>query len=312
MLNQSNITPKGWLAFELSVLRRLKFASAALPFAADANLGAYLKRWNVRVLANDLTLAGWTKAVAAIQNNGETLSEETVNTILEDVYVPRYRLNNESLRNWFNETDSWWFDNVRNNIECLASPITRAVASTIALGVGDYVLSFTEDTRELRLPLSNVYRRLWSIFPAPYNNGQTNVCRNGNAYEFIAEVENRADLMFLRLPRAHNLNQKNFLGQAAWREEFMRGGDDYWNAMEQAQAGRLGILVETKSQYLRLLEETLQTASHIAGWAIMHIEDGFISTSEIVEIISRIRRVDTIYTKDFSEVTGTKAVMITA
>ncbi len=312
MLNQSNITPKGWLAFELSVLRRLKFVSAALPFAGDANLGAYLKRWNVRVLANDPTLAGWTKAVAAIQNNGETLSEETVNAILEDVYVPRYRLNNESLRNWFNETDSWWFDNVRNNIECLASPITRAIASTIALGVGDYALSFTEDTRELRLPLSNVYRRLWSIFPAPFDNGQENVCRNGNAYEFVAEVENRADLMFLRLPRAHNLSQKNFLGQSAWREEFLRGGDDYWNAMEQAQAGRLGILVETKSQYLRLIEETLQTASHIAGWAIMHIEDGFITTPEIVEIISRIRRVDTIYTKDFSEVTGTKAVMITA
>ncbi|HEY0658124.1 MAG TPA: hypothetical protein VGD05_06605 [Pyrinomonadaceae bacterium] len=312
MLIQSNTTPKGWLAFELSVLRRLKFASAALPFASDANLGSYLKRWNVRVLANDLTLAGWTKAVAAIQNNGETLSDKTVDAVLEDAYVPRYRLNNESLRNWFGETDSWWFDNVRNNIECLPSPVARAVASTIALGVGDYVLSFTEETREMRQPLSNVYRRLWNIFPAPVNNGQNNVCRNGNGYDFIAEFENRADLMFLRLPRAHNLSQKNYLGQTAWREEFLRGGDDYWNALELAQAGRLGILVETKSQYLRLLEETLQTASHIPAWAITHVEDGFISSQEIVEVISRIRRVDTIYTKDFSEVTGTKAVIITA
>jgi len=312
MLNQSNITPKGWLAFELSVLRRLKFASAALPFNTDANLGSYLKRWNVRVLANDLTLAGWTKAVAAIQNNGETLSGDTVNAVLEDAYVPRYRLNNENLRNWFSETDSWWFDNVRNNIECLASPTARAVASTIAMSVGDYALSFTEETRELRQPLSNVYRRLWSIFPVPINNGQNNVCRNGNGYEFVAEVENRADLMFLRLPRAHNLNQKNYLGQAAWREEFLRGGDNYWNTMELTQAGRLGTLVETKSQYLRLLEETLQTASHIETWAITHVEEGFITTPEIVETVSRVRRVDTIYTKDFSEVTGTKAVIITA
>ncbi|HEX8286956.1 MAG TPA: hypothetical protein VF556_03115 [Pyrinomonadaceae bacterium] len=312
MLNQSNITPKGWLAFELSVLRRLKFASVMLPFVSDGNLGAYLKRWNVRVLANDLTLAGWTKAVAAIQNNGETLSDEAVNAVLEDAYVPRYRLNNESLRNWFGETDSWWFDNVRNNIECLSSPIARAVALTIAMSVGDYVLSFTEDTRELRHPLSNVYRRLWSIFPVSPNNGQNNVCQNRNGYEFIADVENRADLMFLRLPRAHNLTQKNYLGWTAWREEFLRGSDDYWNTMELAQAGRLGTLVETKSQYLRLLEEILRTASHIQNWAIAHVEDGFITTQEVVETMARVRRVDTIFTKDFSELIGTKAVIITA
>ena len=312
MLNQSNITTKGWLAFELSVLRRLKFASVMLPFVSDGNLGAYLKRWNVRVLANDLTLAGWTKAVAAIQNNGETLSDEAVNAVLEDAYVPRYRLNNESLRNWFGETDSWWFDNVRNNIECLSSPIARAVALTIAMSVGDYVLSFTEDTRELRHPLSNVYRRLWSIFPVSPNNGQNNVCQNRNGYEFIADVENRADLMFLRLPRAHNLTQKNYLGWTAWREEFLRGSDDYWNTMELAQAGRLGTLVETKSQYLRLLEEILRTASHIQNWAIAHVEDGFITTQEVVETMARVRRVDTIFTKDFSELIGTKAVIITA
>jgi len=118
--------------------------------------------------------------------------------------------------------------------------------------------------------------------------------------------------MFLRLPRAHNLSQKNYLGQAAWREEFLSGGDDYWNTIELAQAGRLGTLVETKSQYLRLLEETLRTASHIPAWAIAHVEDGFISTQEIVETISRVRRVDTIFTKDFSELMGTKAVIITA
>ena len=51
--------PKGWLAFELNVLRRLKFASVILPFTNQPHLGAYLKRWNVRVLANDLTLTGW-------------------------------------------------------------------------------------------------------------------------------------------------------------------------------------------------------------------------------------------------------------
>lgn len=302
--------PKGWLAFELNVLRRLKFESAALPFASAANLGAYLKRWNIRVLANDITQSSWTKAVAAIQNNGEKLSDEDVKSILEDVYIPHYRLKNQSLRNWFNETDAWWFDNVSQNIDKLISPVARALALGIAMDVGDYVLSFDEETRELRQPLSNVFRRLWLAAPEPVNNRQNNLCQNKNNNDFIAE--SYVDMMFLRLPRAHNQTQRNSLGKTAWREEFMRGGDDFWPDLELAQANRLGALVETKAQYLRFFEETLRTASHIGTWAIAHVEDGFISTQEIAESIGRIRRVDTIFTKDFSELTGTKAVIITA
>ena len=310
MLIKSNTTPKGWLAFELNVLRRLKFESAALPFNADANLGSYLKRWNVRVLANDAMQTGWTKAVAAIQNNGEKLSDDDVNTVLEDSYVPRYRLQNPSLRNWFGETDAWWFDNVRGNADNLASPTAKAIALTVAMSVGDYVLSFTDETRELRQPLSNVFRRLWSVLPETFNNSQNNTCQNKIAYEFIAE--SFADLMFLRLPSAHNQTPKIYLGQSSWREEWLRGGDDFWTDFQRTQANRLGTSVETKSQYLRLLEETLITAKHIETWAIAHVENGFISTQEIIETIGRIRRVDTIFTKDFSELTGTKAVIITA
>ena len=239
-------TPRGWLAFELNVLKRLKFTTAALPFTSDANLGAYLKRWRVRVMANDLTLSGWTRAAAAIQNNSERLSDDEVNHVLEDAYVPGYRLQNQSLRTWFGETDAWWFDNVRQNIEHLGTPTAKAIASVIALNVGDYLLSFTDETLELRQPLSSVFRRLLSAVHEPVNNGQNNTCSNKNAYEFIAE-NFASDLMFLRLPRAHNLSQRKYLGWTAWREEFLRGGDDFWNDLEIRQAGRLGTLIETKS-----------------------------------------------------------------
>ena len=169
-----SITPQGWLAFELNVLRRLQFNSAILPFTSEPHLGAYLKRWSVRVLANDLMQSAWTKSVAAIQNNAESLSDEDVSFVLEDAYVPRYRLQNESLKQWFNETDAWWFDNVRNNIENLSSPMAQALALSIAMSVGDYVLSFDAETLQLRQPLSIVFKRLWSVRPEPVNNGQNN------------------------------------------------------------------------------------------------------------------------------------------
>jgi hypothetical protein len=310
MLTKQALLPKGWLAFELNVLRRLEFASVALPFTGEPNLGAYLKRRDARVLANDLTQSAFVKAVAAIQNNGELLSDEDVRIVLEDAYVPRYQLQNPALRNWFNETDSWWFDNVRQNIERLPSLFTKATAMTLAMQAGNYLLSFTEDTREFRQPLSNVFQRLRSVLPAPVNNGQNNACYNRNVIDFIAE--NRADLMFLRLPRAHNLSLREALGWTAWQEEWLQASDAFWADLEATQTGKLGTHVETKNQYLRLVEDLLKTAAHVEKWAIAHTEDGFISTHELVEAIARVRHVDTIFTKDFSELTGTKAVIITA
>lgn len=304
-------TPTSWLAFELNVLRRLEVKSVAMPFTGEPTLGSYLKRRDIRVLANDLMQSSWTKAVAAIQNNSEKLSDDDVNTILEDVYVPRHKLQNPALRNWFSETDSWWFDNVRQNLERLQSPFAFALAASLAMAVGDYVMSFTPDTLELRQPLSNVYRRLWTILPEPTNNGQNNSCHNKGPNEFIAESFN-AELMFLRLPASGTGTTRGFSNRVLWREEWLRGGDDFWSDVEAARSGRLGMPVETKSQYLKLLEETLRTASHINTWAIAHVETGFVSTQDLVEVIGRIRRVDTIYTKDFSELTGSKAVIITA
>jgi hypothetical protein len=304
------IIPKSWLAFELNVLRRMNFESVALPFSGEPHLGAYLKRANLRVLANDFLPSAYAKSLAQIQNNSERLSEAEVALVLEDVYVPHYRLQNPALRNWFGETDSWWFDNARRNIEQISSPVKKAVALNIAMNVGDYALSFTEDTLELRQPLSHVFKRLWSVQPEPFNNGQNNNCSHKNAIDFTAE--NYPDLMFLRLPRAHNQTLRNALGWTAWREEWLRGGDYFWDDLEQARSGRLGTHTETKSQYLQLIEDLLKTASHIGKWAIAHVEDGFITTQDIAETIGKTRRVDTIFTKDFTELTGTKAVIITA
>ena len=224
--------------------------------------------------------------------------------------MPGYKLNNPALANWFGEADSWWFDNVRQRIDRLHTPYTRAIASTIAMAVGDYVLSFKEETRELRQPLSNVYRRLWSIHPEPFNNRQSNTCHNEKANDFISETF--TDLMFLRLPPAHTQSTRAFLGRSAWREEWLRGGNDFWHDLDQSFAGKLGSATETKSQYFKLLEDVLLTAKHFGKWAIAHVEDGSMSTQEISEVIGRVRAVDTIYTKDFSELTGAKAVIITA
>src|SRR6266511_6434676 len=129
--------PNGWLNFELSVLRHMKFSSIALPFTGEPNLGAQLKRWKVRVAANDPMNWSFTKATALIENDSERLTAEEIESIVDDAYVPRERLDNSSLLHCFNETDAWWFHNVRFNSERLETDYKRALALTLGLLVGD-------------------------------------------------------------------------------------------------------------------------------------------------------------------------------
>jgi hypothetical protein len=305
--NFSDSLPEGWLAFELSILRRLQFRSVADPFSGEAATLGYLKRWGVRVAANDAAQWAWARARARVEHNAGALSDEDVEAVLEDAYVPRHRLYNPALRRWFGETDAWWFDNVRAGVEKLESS-KQALALDLGMAVGDYALSFDEETRELRQPLSRVFMRLRGAMPAPFDNGQHNTASNRDARDFIAREQ--AELLFLRLPRPSRRGARD--SAWAWREVWVRGGDEFWDDFERSREGRLGARAEARRQYLRHVEDLLDAASHLPNWAVAYVDEGFLPTEELVESIGRRRRVGTIYTKDFTELTGARAVIVTS
>ena len=311
MQTQASVNTGGvsWLGFELNVLRRLKFKSAALPLAGEPHLGHYLKRWAVRVAANDPAQWAWTKSVAFVENNSETLTEDDVELVLADAYVPGNFFKNASLVSWFNETDAWWFDNVRSNIENLESQYKRALALALGMAVGDYVFSFNLETRDLRQPLclTNVFRRLWRALPPPVNNRQRNSSTNQSARSFLAETYD-TDLLFLRLPHPPRATDSRNARVISWREDWLRQS----RASRDTQPPRFGATVETKEQFLRSVEDLLNIAAHIPVWAIAGISDGFVSSDELVETIGEARRIEAVYTKDFSELLGLKAVIVTA
>jgi len=302
----------GWLGFELSVLHRLKFKSVALPLAGEPGLGLYLKRWNARVAANDPAQWAWIKSQAFIENNCERLTEADLEIVLDDAYVPRNYFRNPTLLTWFNETDAWWFDNVRANVERLSSPYKRALALALGMGVGDYVFSFNLDTRDLRQPLSlsNVFRRVWHTLMPPVNNLRKNSSSNQSARSFLAETQN-TDLLFMRLPRPTRATDSRNARVLTWREEWIRQGKGFWSDLSKDR-NKLDAYVETKEQYLGLIEDLMHTAAHLPQWAIEAVSDGFVTTDELAECVSNTRKIDAIYTKDFSELLGIKAVIITA
>ena len=310
MMNSlSEETPRGWLAFELSVLRRLRFRSVVNPLAGEPDLDVYLKRWGARVAVNDTAQWAWVRGLARVENNDVRLTEDDLSALLEDVYVPRHALRNPSLARWFGEVDAWWFDNLRENSERLGGEIKQALALDLGMMVGDYALSFDATTRELRQPLSRALLRIRETLPAPVHNRHANVARNADARSFVADQH--GDLLFLRLPApGASATRRGTL--AAWREEWVRGGCDFWSELESSQTGRLGAAAQTRRQFLRFAEDLLETAGHFRVWAISFAESGYFATEEFVELLRRLRKVDTIYTKDFSELTGARAVIITA
>ncbi len=302
----------GWLSFELGVLRRLTFSSVAFPFTGEPELAVQLKRWKIRVATNDPMLWSYTKAIALIENHGERLSDEDLDTLLDEAYVPREKLDNPTLLKWFNEADTWWFDNVRFNAEHL-EPFKRALALTAGMMVGDYVLSFNEQTRSLREPLSlsKTFRLMLDCLPAVHDNTLRNRSTNQDVREFVAERVH-TDLMFLRLPVPVTQTSTARDPLISWREEWLRGTDDFWVELEKERGAKLGSRVQSKQQYLGFVEDLLRTASHIETWAIAHTENGFISNEELVEKISRVRKVEAVYTKDFSDLLGVRASLVVA
>lgn len=311
MLSNKTINRR-WLGFELSVLRRLKYQTIAIPFSGQPDLDWYLKFWGKQVLSNDICQWAWSVSRALVENQGETLTEEDVSFALSEAYVPRRRLNNQALGRLtehpqISDIDVVWFDNLWLNIQQIENEYRRALAAMHVLRTLDYAFSFDAQTIDLRRPLSEVFINLWSCQWNIINNDQANYSVNRDAHEFIRGA--RSDLMFARFPRPEGLAGLRH-GIVGWRETWVRGSEDAWDMLIAGQRGRLGDDVMSKEHYLQLVSNFLLRAKHIQKWAISHTEDGFISAGEMADVIRQFRKIEITYNKDFSDVVGGRNTFI--
>jgi HD domain-containing protein len=292
----SHYNKKTLLGFQASVLRQIEFRSVAFPFWNEARLDWYLKAWNKLIFANDPRVWAGTVASATVEATGP-LSEDTITRILEDVYVPGVRLANPELRRWFGETDAWWMDNLRRNIDGLEDPLTRAQAFALGFFTGDYALSFDDDTRELRRPLTTVFWRLAGrAFAGPVGHSN-NRSFNQPAEDFIKHA--RADLLFLNSPASHT-DRGGAEARSEWRESWARGA-----ASDGADNGiSLAKPPQSKQSYLATIDRLLRLAAHFKTWAVEYQEPGLATAQDIIELIKEYRPVSATYSKDVTEVAG--------
>jgi hypothetical protein len=287
---------KELLGFQASVLRQLEFRSIAIPFWSELRLDWYLKARGKVIYVNDPR--AWAGAIARANVEAvNPLGEETISRILQDVYVPGTRLTNPDLRRWFGETDAWWMDNLRRNIESLDDQIMRAQALTLGLQTGDYALSFNEKTLELRRPLTTVFWRLAGrAFAGPAGQPHNRA--------FIQPVEefikhSRADLLYLRSPSSQT-ELGGAQARSDWRETWVNGATN----QEPVRVNRSVALPQSKQAYLAVLDRLFRTAINFKRWAIEYQEPGLATAQDIIELIKEYRSVKATYSKDVTEVAG--------
>lgn len=287
----SHYNRKTLLGFQASVLRQIEFRSIAIPYWSDARLDWYLKAWGKIIIANDPRAWASTVARARVEAN-QALTEEVIASVLQDVYIPGARLANPDLRRWFSETDAWWMDNLRRNVDGLTDQLARAQALALGLQTGDYALSFDDETRELRRPLTTVFWRLAGRELAGPASHPTNrsVCQP--VEEFIKQA--RADVLFLSLSSGHT-DRGGAEARSDWRESWVNGG-----AAEQ----NLTATPQSKQSHLNSIERLLRLAPNYRAWAIEYQEPGLASAQDLFELIKEYRPVRATYSKDVTEVAG--------
>src|SRR5207245_10558393 len=105
-------------------------------------------------------------------------------------------------------------------------------------------------------------------------------------YERVNTVRSDRELcevVLLRPPRTARGADSRNTRVLTWREEWLRQGRNSASEPGRDRVAKLSAHVETKEQYLGLVEDLLQTAAHLPLWAIEGISDGFVSKDELVE-----------------------------
>lgn len=293
----------------MNVIARYCAKSIALPLAGDAALGSYLKLTSARIHINDPMHSVATECQALIGNNRESLSVADIDLILSDAGSGG-EISNRSLLEWFEPRDAMWLETVRGNIEKLSSQNAMSIAQKLVMDTGQYALSFSSQTSDLRQPMSKMFLRLLNRFPEPFDNGRRNICSSKSPRQFVTESE--AELMFLALPSPAFDGMKTALGNRAWREEWIRGEGDFWGDLEGKSVGQIHGRIPSKSGYLKSLEQLLRSARKMKHWAIELPAESGIVASDVTETIGMIRPIKKVYTKDLSEIGRGRSVIVTA
>lgn len=289
----------GLTAFEIAVLRELDFKTIALPFGGDGRLGWRLKMLGRQVHTNDFRQAETCQAIALVENNGFILGAAQIDAILgaagnaaEDETAPL----NAGLLRWFTPTEARWLEGFRLAVLENEDRMTQALAMTLGLRLGDYWLSFDEESKPLRPSLEDAAVELSTRSNLAVDNHRSNTAACLDPRQFVVQAQ--ADLLYVALPEFPPLDANH---PDAWREIWASGEADVWTALAKRQQGTFGGRFLSKSDYKATVKAFFRRVRHFGTWAVALSDRHPVTPDELVECLSDMRPQVKTYSKDVSE-----------
>lgn len=289
----------GLMAFEIAVLRELDFRTIALPFGGDGRLGWRLKMLGRQVHTNDFRQAETCQAIALVENNGFILGAAQIDAILcaaENAAENENAPLNPGLLSRFSPTEARWFEGFRLAVLENEDRMTQALAMTLGLRLGDYWLSFDDESKPLRPSIEDAAVELSTRSNLAVDNHRSNTAACLDPRQFVVQAQ--ADLLYAALPAFAPLDATR---PESWREIWASGEPDVWTSLAKRQQGTFGGCFLSKSDYKTAVKAFFRRVRHFGKWAIALSDHHPIKPEELVECLSDLRPQVKTYSKDVSE-----------
>lgn len=302
----------GLMGFEMGVLRSLPGQSVAIAFGGEGKLGWHLKVLGKRVFTNDLRQAATWQAIGLVENNGFILSASTAEMLLDaaNEYLKTGELRNQGLLKWFPKSQACWLEGFRDAVIRLEDRPLQGLALTLGQRLGDYWLSFDEQTQSLRRDMEDIVPELLIEMRLAVDNRQENRATNFDAHHFVIQVQ--SDVVYARFPSPQPLlkHQKKPWG---WSEVWVNERSDVWEVLTFNQRGRFGGHLLTKSKYHDTVRSFLKRLKHFPCWALSTTQPGSLTLDELTSLIDEFRPIDKVFSKDVSDFTNgfTQYIVVT-
>ena len=216
-------------------VKDVEFDSVLDLFSGSGVVSYMFKAAGKRVISNDYMTMCEATALALIENNSVTLSDEEIDELLfESPFIDRFvQKTFENL--YFTDEDNMTIDKIRANIKCIEDRFKRAIAIAALVracvkkrprGIFTYVGDRYDDGRkDLALSIEEQFRSAARLINAAvFDNGQRNRALLGDAMS----VEHKVDLIYIDPPYYSPFSDNEYVR----RYHFVEGLSRDWRGVD--------------------------------------------------------------------------------
>lgn len=278
-------------------------------FGGSQSVSYLLKQMGIQTITNDFLCCNHQIGLSLIENKTEHLTSDDVACLITERNVPGYDLIQRTFANiFFKESETYFLDSFRANVECLKTKYKKALALTIMnrsltrkVAMGHFAhtqaLNYAADSDKIKRNPSLI-RSIRDIFldllpqynQAIFDNGQTNKSYCANILDLLPTLKKGIDLVYFDPPYyGSHADYQSFY-------HFLETYTMYWkdkkfiNKTHRYEPKRASGF-DKKKDILQSFHTLFELAKDIPYWLISYNNRSYPNIDELTKIISLYRNI---------------------